>query len=342
MCGECRVIMSSKAPARQRGSRPPPAAQRVSSFPRNPGIRDFPEAPYWTPPRAVAATTYCKRSGCTARLSRSHYRGHSEVTTARAHAQPARTHAAWPAPPTPRRGREAWAPPRSVRPRPGPRLRLLGTSGSRRNPLRAPGRFKDRAGPGAAAPGAVAAGTGRRRGPRAEVGKLRASRGELAELCARRGDGGLGQSPVQGAAGRVPGLDVPDQAGDPPANPFKERICKVFSTSPTRDSLSFEDFLDLLSVFSDTATPDIKSHYAFRIFDFDDDGTLNREDLSRLVNRLTGEGEDTRLSVSEMKQLIDNILEESDIDRDGTINLSEFQHVISRSPDFASSFKIVL
>lgn len=126
------------------------------------------------------------------------------------------------------------------------------------------------------------------------------------------------------------------------ANPFKERICKVFSTSPSRDSLSFEDFLDLLSVFSDTATPDIKSHYAFRIFDFDDDGTLNREDLSQLVNCLTGESEDTRLSASEMKQLIDNILEESDIDRDGTINLSEFQHVISRSPDFASSFKIVL
>lgn len=98
--------------------------------------------------------------------------------------------------------------------------------------------------------------------------------------------------------------------------------------------------------------------------DFDDDGTLNREDLSQLVNCLTGEGEDTRLSASEMKQLIDNvsngaglgwagpgsrreglgfglklslsqILEESDIDRDGTINLSEFQHVISRSPDFA-------
>lgn len=128
------------------------------------------------------------------------------------------------------------------------------------------------------------------------------------------------------------------------ANPFRERICRVFSTSPARDSLSFEDFLDLLSVFSDTATPDIKSHYAFRIFgedpggslakhralpvafgaelpgrwgqprasracsvDFDDDGTLNREDLSQLVNCLTGEGEDTRLSASEMKQLIDNV-----------------------------------
>jgi hypothetical protein len=41
--------------------------------------------------------------------------------------------------------------------------------------------------------------------------------------------------------------------------------------------------------------------------DFDDDGTLDREDLSQLVNCLTGEGEDTRLSASEMKQLIDNV-----------------------------------
>ncbi|XP_074151276.1 calcium and integrin-binding protein 1 isoform X1 [Sminthopsis crassicaudata] len=126
------------------------------------------------------------------------------------------------------------------------------------------------------------------------------------------------------------------------ANPFRDRICRVFSTAPERDSLSFEDFLDLFSVFSDAATPEIKSHYAFRIFDFDDDGTLNKEDLKCLVNCLTGDGQDTQLTSSEMKQLIENILEESDIDRDGTINLSEFQHVISRSPDFTSSFKIVL
>lgn len=140
---------------------------------------------------------------------------------------------------------------------------------------------------------------------------------------------------------RVPAEDILNLP-ELKANPFKERICRVFSTAPRQDALSFEDFLDLLSVFSDTATPDIKSHYAFRIFDFDDDGTLNREDLSQLVNCLTGQGADTQLSDSEMKQLIDNILEESDIDRDGTINLSEFQHVIARSPDFASSFKIVL
>ncbi|XP_076863765.1 calcium and integrin-binding protein 1 [Brachyhypopomus gauderio] len=127
------------------------------------------------------------------------------------------------------------------------------------------------------------------------------------------------------------------------SNPFGKRICQVFSTCELRDgSLTFEDFLDLLSAFSDSATLEIKSHYAFRIFDFDDDGTLDGGDLERLVNCLTGDTEDTRLTPEEMRQLINNILEESDIDKDGTVNLSEFQHVISRSPDFVSSFKIVL
>ncbi|XP_053573674.1 calcium and integrin-binding protein 1 [Bombina bombina] len=125
------------------------------------------------------------------------------------------------------------------------------------------------------------------------------------------------------------------------ANPFKHRICHVFSTSED-GSMSFEDFLDMLSAFSESATLEIKSHYAFRIFDFDGDGALNEADLEQLVNHLTGEEDGTKLSSSEMRQLIANILEESDIDKDGTINHSEFQHVISRSPDFVSSFKIVL
>ncbi|XP_032807665.1 calcium and integrin-binding protein 1 [Petromyzon marinus] len=128
------------------------------------------------------------------------------------------------------------------------------------------------------------------------------------------------------------------------ANPFRQRICRVFSTASgvggEECALSFEDFLDLLSAFSDSATPEVKAYYAFRIFDFDDDGTLNSEDLKKLVTCLTGD--ENALSEEDMNQLIQNILVESDIDQDGTVNLSEFQHVITKSPDFSSSFKIVL
>lgn len=41
--------------------------------------------------------------------------------------------------------------------------------------------------------------------------------------------------------------------------------------------------------------------------DFDDDGTLDCGDLEKLVNCLTGETDDTRLTAEEMRQLINNV-----------------------------------
>lgn len=41
--------------------------------------------------------------------------------------------------------------------------------------------------------------------------------------------------------------------------------------------------------------------------DFDDDGTLDCGDLEKLVNCLTGETDDTRLTTEEMRQLINNV-----------------------------------
>lgn len=43
------------------------------------------------------------------------------------------------------------------------------------------------------------------------------------------------------------------------------------------------------------------------LLDFDDDGTLDSNDLEKLVNCLTGEADETKLSSSEMKQLISNV-----------------------------------
>lgn len=49
------------------------------------------------------------------------------------------------------------------------------------------------------------------------------------------------------------------------ANPFGDRICKVFSSSQDGDC-TFEDFLDMMSVFSDAAPKAVKAEHAFRIF----------------------------------------------------------------------------
>ena len=48
-------------------------------------------------------------------------------------------------------------------------------------------------------------------------------------------------------------------------NPFRDRICAVFSSCQD-GMLSFEDFLDMMSVFSDNCPKNLKVEYAFRIY----------------------------------------------------------------------------
>ncbi|XP_073647625.1 calcium and integrin-binding family member 4 isoform X2 [Tursiops truncatus] len=59
-----------------------------------------------------------------------------------------------------------------------------------------------------------------------------------------------------------------DQVSSLPAlrvNPFRDRICRVFSHD---DAFSFEDVRGTASVFSEQACPSLKIEYAFRIYDF--------------------------------------------------------------------------
>ncbi|GFX82355.1 calcium and integrin-binding family member 3 [Trichonephila clavipes] len=48
-------------------------------------------------------------------------------------------------------------------------------------------------------------------------------------------------------------------------NPFRQRICKVFSNDGS-GNLTFDDFLDMFSVFSEQAPRNVKQVYAFKIY----------------------------------------------------------------------------
>ncbi|KAG7171836.1 calcium and integrin-binding protein 1-like [Homarus americanus] len=117
-------------------------------------------------------------------------------------------------------------------------------------------------------------------------------------------------------------------------NPFCERITRVFSSE--HDSrMSFEDFLDLLSVMSDKAPLQLKAFYAFHIFDFNEDKSLDRDDLGLVVDKLTG---DSGLLPEEKEKLVDKLLEETDLDGGG-ISEEEFKHLLTKCPDFIHSFR---
>lgn len=48
-------------------------------------------------------------------------------------------------------------------------------------------------------------------------------------------------------------------------NPFRDRVCKIFSSSHDGDC-TFEDFLDMMSVFSENAPIGVKAEHAFRVY----------------------------------------------------------------------------
>lgn len=48
---------------------------------------------------------------------------------------------------------------------------------------------------------------------------------------------------------------------------FRDKICHVFSTSNSNDgNLTFDDFLDMMSAFSDEAPKSLKAEYAFKVY----------------------------------------------------------------------------
>lgn len=64
-------------------------------------------------------------------------------------------------------------------------------------------------------------------------------------------------------------------------NPFKERIFSVFSSNG--EGITFDDFLDLFSAFSQDATIDVKTRTAFKIYG----KNFNNDKILMIMDTLT-------------------------------------------------------
>ena len=135
-------------------------------------------------------------------------------------------------------------------------------------------------------------------------------------------------------------------------NPFRKRICKIFSTDGS-GNMSFNDFMLLFSSLCERSPRDIKLHYAFSIYDFDGDNFIGISDIEQVricrliffiqekkyfqATRLLTQGQ---MSEEEVEQIWRKVLEETDIDDDKKLSNNEFTHVINKSPDFLTTFNV--
>ncbi|XP_072201177.1 calcium and integrin-binding family member 2 isoform X2 [Excalfactoria chinensis] len=121
----------------------------------------------------------------------------------------------------------------------------------------------------------------------------------------------------------------------PQENPFKERIVESFSEDG-EGSLSFNDFVDMFSVLSEMAPRELKAIYAFKIYDFNTDNFICKADLEKTLNKLTRE----ELTAEEITLVCEKVIEEADMDGDGKLGFADFENMISKAPDFLSTFHI--
>ncbi|XP_014775000.1 calcium and integrin-binding family member 2 [Octopus bimaculoides] len=118
-------------------------------------------------------------------------------------------------------------------------------------------------------------------------------------------------------------------------NPFRQRIFQVFSADNS-GNLTFDEFLDLFSIFSDSAPRELKASYAFKIYDFDNDKSLGKTDLDKTLECLTR----NELTEKEREIIVNKVLEEGDFDHKGKLSYVEFEYIISRDPEFLNTFHI--
>ncbi|KAJ8248750.1 hypothetical protein GJAV_G00227340 [Gymnothorax javanicus] len=112
-------------------------------------------------------------------------------------------------------------------------------------------------------------------------------------------------------------------------NPFRSRIVESFSEDG-EGNLSFNDFVDMFSVLSEMAPRELKAIYAFKIYDFNTDNFICKEDLEKTLNKLTRE----ELTPEEVNLVCEKAIEEADLDGDSKLSFADFENMISRAPDF--------
>ena len=105
--------------------------------------------------------------------------------------------------------------------------------------------------------------------------------------------------------------------------------------------MSFDDYLDMYSALAEGAARDVKTTYAFKIYDFDGDGVIGKDDLKAVIDRLLHD-QDKHLTKAETNGLIDCLLKEVDNDEDNAICFPEFQQAMQKCPDFMSHFKMYI
>lgn len=119
------------------------------------------------------------------------------------------------------------------------------------------------------------------------------------------------------------------------SNIFAEKVFELFDTKKN-DVIGFDEFVAALSVFHPKAPVQEKAAFAFRIYDLDNTGHIERGEIQRFLVALLKDNPAIDLDDAHLNALIDNTFKEADLAGDGHISPEEWQILVQKHPNVIS------
>jgi serine/threonine-protein phosphatase 2B regulatory subunit len=117
-------------------------------------------------------------------------------------------------------------------------------------------------------------------------------------------------------------------------NPLAERIFCQFNKNKT-GYINFKDFLYAFDIFHEGVEKSQKAQFTFKLYDVNNDGFIDSDDLMYVLKLLVGKNMDD----VELLKIVQQTLKETDRDGDGKLNFEEFQDFL-KDFDFDKNMNI--
>eukprot|EP00005_Dracoamoeba_jomungandri_P000457 CAMPEP_0174250392 /NCGR_PEP_ID=MMETSP0439-20130205/579_1 /TAXON_ID=0 /ORGANISM="Stereomyxa ramosa, Strain Chinc5" /LENGTH=195 /DNA_ID=CAMNT_0015330447 /DNA_START=51 /DNA_END=638 /DNA_ORIENTATION=+ len=120
---------------------------------------------------------------------------------------------------------------------------------------------------------------------------------------------------------------------------FANRFFQVFDEDKN-SHIDFKEFCMGLSTFCERGSVDEKIEFSFKIYDIDDDGFIDKEELYSLLKASLFENSWLQLSEDQMRGVIDNTFAEVDVNGKGKISFEEYKEMINKHPSIIDKLTV--